>query len=156
MTSVANWERPKMLARLCVASFVNQGVVFPLYLSGILVSYVLQGMSVEEVRNLVSSTYSTWLPPDRIEAMQLYVGSLRAHGVALMAIFSLRTLVRFFGTLRMWQGKKEGFHIYTSAQLLGILVPMLVVDGLASFNFLGFVLALNWCYLYFTQRNALK
>ena len=44
----------------------------------------------------------------------------------------------------------------TLSCFLGILVPMLVVDGLASFNVLGFVLALNWCYLYFTQRNALK
>lgn len=144
-----------MLARLCVASFINQGVVFPLYLSGILLAYVMHGMPLEEVRNLVATTYSNWLPPDRLEAMQAYVGSLREHGVALMSIFSARTLVRFVGTLRMWQGRKDGFHIYTSAQLLGMLFPMLV-DAPDTFNILGFFLALNWCYLYFTQRNALR
>ena len=144
-----------MLARLCVASFINQGVVFPLYLSGILLAYVMHGMPLEEVRNLVATTYSNWLPPDRLEAMQTYVGSLREHGVALMSIFAARTLVRFVGTLRMWQGRKDGFHIYTSAQLLGMLVPMLV-DAPDTFNVLGFFLALNWCYLYFTQRNALR
>ncbi|MGV9011759.1 MAG: hypothetical protein ACOH13_04105 [Flavobacteriales bacterium] len=149
------WERPPMLARLCVASFINQGVVFPLYLSGILLAYVMHGMPLEEVRNLVATTYSSWLPPDRLEAMQTYVASLREHGVALMSIFAARTLVRFVGTLRMWQGRKEGFHIYTSAQLLGMLLPMLV-DAPDTFNVLGFFLALNWCYLYFTQRNALR
>ncbi|MBK8581363.1 MAG: hypothetical protein LKM36_10270 [Flavobacteriales bacterium] len=150
-----NWERPPMLARLCVASFINQGVVFPLYLSGILLAYVMQGMQAEEVRDLVATTYSTWLPPDRLEAMQVYVAALRANGVSLMAIFAVRTLARFVGTLRMWNGNKDGFHIYTSAQLLGMLVPMLVA-GPGTLNILGFFLALNWSYLYFTQLKSLR
>ena len=118
-------------------------------------AYVMQGMPAEEVRGLITSTYSSWLPPDRLEAMQGYVSALREHGVPLMTIFAARTLVRFLGTLRMWNGKKDGFHIYTSAQLLGMLVPMLVA-GPGTLNFLGFLLAINWSYLYFTQRKALS
>ena len=144
-----------MLARLCVASFVNQGVAFPLYLIGILGAYAVQHMPEEEVRDLITTVYSKWLRPEQQEAMQTYISMLRLHGVALMGVFALRTLARFVGTYRMWQGWKDGFHIYTSAQLLGMLVPILIA-GPKSLNILGFFIALNWCYLYFTQRKALR
>lgn len=144
-----------MLAHLCVASFINQGVVFPLYLIGVLGAYAMQHMPEEEVHALITTFYAGWLQPAQQEALQAYIAVLRAHGMALMGVFALRTLVRFTGTLRMWQGWKDGFHIYTTAQLLGVLAPMLIA-GKGAFNLLGFIIALNWCYLYFTQRKALR
>ena len=147
--------RPRMLTWLCVASFINQGVVFPLYLAGMLVSQVIRDMPPEELREMVEETYALFIQPDQREQMITYLQVLQANGLALMGVYALRTLARFIGTLRMWQGHRDGFHIYTSAQLLGILVPLLIV-GPISFSFLGFVLALNWCYLYFVHRKALK
>lgn len=144
-----------MLTRLCVASFINQGLVFPLYLIGILGAYSLRGMSVEEVRHLIEATWSSLLNGEQQAALLSYVGVLRDHGVALMSVFALRTLVRFVGVYRMWNGKLDGFHVYTSAQLLGMLVPILVA-GRETLNILGFFLAINWCYLYFIHRKALK
>ena len=67
---------------------------------------------------------------------------------------ALRTFARFMGTLRMWNGHHDGLHIYITAQLLGMLVPILVA-GPKTLDFLGFIIALNWCYLYYTQRKAL-
>ncbi len=147
--------RPVMLTRLCVASFINQGVVFPLYLIGIIGAYALRGMSDEEVRHLVESSWSWMIGPDRQEAAFAYVKVMRTHGVALMAVFALRTLARAVGVFRMWNGNLDGFHIYTSAQLLGMLVPILIA-GSGALNILGFLLAINWCYLYFIHRKALK
>ncbi len=147
--------RPRMLTWLCVASFINQGVVFPLYLMGILMSYVMRDMSPEEIRELVEKTYAKFIQPDQREQMVTYLGVLKVHGLALMSVFALRTLARFIGTFRMWQGWKDGFHIYTSAQLLGMLVPIMIV-GPETINFIGFILAINWCYLYFIHRKALK
>lgn len=151
----ARWQRPKLLERLCVASFINQGVVFPLYLIGCAGAYALGRMPQEEVANLVASVYAKWLQPAQVEAMQAYINVFRLHGVALMAVFALRTLVRFIGTLRMWQGWKDGLHIYITAQLLGVLVPMLVA-GREAFGLFGLLIALNWCFLYFTMRRVLR
>ncbi len=155
MEKIAVEARPVMLTRLCVASFINQGVVFPIYLVGILGAYALRGMSDEEVRHLVESTWSWLIGPDRQEAAFAYAKVMRTHGVALMGVFALRTLARFVGVFRMWNGKFDGFHIYTSAQLLGMLVPIMIA-GSATLNILGFFLALNWCYLYFIHRKSLK
>lgn len=149
------WQRPKLLARLCMASFINQGLVFPLYLIGCAGAYALKGMPEEEVRKLIDGVYATWLQPQQLEAVHAYIQVMRLHGVALMAVFAARTLLRFTGTLRMWQGWKDGMHIYITAQLLGVLVPMLVA-GREAFNFLGFLIALNWCFLYFTQRRVMR
>jgi hypothetical protein len=149
------WKRPVLLARLCTASFINQGVVFPLYLVGLAGAYALRGMPEDEVARLIDGVYAPWLQPAQVAAMQAYVGMLRVHGVALMAVFALRTAVRFAGTLRMWHGRKDGLHLYIMAQLLGVLVPMLVA-GRTAFNFFGFLIALNWCFLYFTQRKVLR
>lgn len=144
-----------MLTRLCVASFINQGLVFPLYLVGMAGAYAIKGMSVEEMHRVIETTWSSFLRPDQQDALLTYVGVMRAHGVALMGVFALRTLARFMGVLRMWNGKLDGFHIYTSAQLLGMLVPILIA-GRETLSLLGFLLAINWCYLYFIHRKSLK
>lgn len=149
------WERPKLLSRLCAASFINQGIVFPLYVIGVAGAYLVGRMPEEEVHRLIDATYGHWFGPDQRASLAAYIDMIRAHGVPLMGVFALRTLVRFFGTLRMWQGWKDGFHIYTTAQLLGLLLPMLVA-GAAMFNGLGLFLVLNWCYLYYTQLRVLR
>lgn len=144
-----------MLGHLCIASFINQGIVFPLYLFGILGALAIHGKSVEEVQHLLEVSMAGMLSPEQQAALMTYTDMIRLHGVALMCAFALRTLVRFIGTLRMWHGWRDGFHIYTSAQLLGVLIPILIA-GSETFGFFGFLLAVNWCYLYFTQLKFFK
>ncbi|MCL4282982.1 MAG: hypothetical protein KJZ58_12045 [Flavobacteriales bacterium] len=147
--------RPKSLTWLCAASFTNQAVVFPLYVLGIFMAYAMRGVPAAELRELVINTYGAFIQPAQQDQLEAYIALLQRHGVALMAILALRTLARFIGTLRIWQGWRDGFHIYTTAQLLGVLLPILVV-GPETFNILGFILVLNWCYLYYIHRKALR
>jgi hypothetical protein len=93
--------------------------------------------------------------PAQREALVPYMEMMRLHGVALMSILALRTFARFIGTWRMWNGRHDGLHIYITAQLLGMLLPIMVA-GPKTLDFIGFIIALNWCYLYFTQRKALR
>jgi hypothetical protein len=149
------WQRPRLLARLCTASFIDQGVVFPIYLLGIAASAFVARMDPDAFHGLMESNYERFLEPEQREQMMAYADLLRTHGVALMSVFALRTLVRFIGTLRMWQGRRDGFHIYTMAQLLGCLLPILIA-GPAMFSALGFLLVLSWCYFYFLLRKTLR
>ena len=147
--------RPRTLTWLCVASFTNQALVFPLYFMGIFVAFMLRDMSVEEIRHLLENTYAGLVRQAQQEELMAFIGTIKEHGVALMAVYAVRTLARFVGTLRMWQGFGDGFHIYTMAQLLGILLPILIA-GPRMFTFIGLLLALNWCYLYFIHRKILR
>ncbi len=147
--------RPRTLHWLCVASFANQALVFPFYLMGIVAALVMRDMPEEEIRQLMQSSWATLVQPAQQDELLAYTGLLKAHGVALMSALVLRTLARFIGTLRMWQGWRDGFHIYTTAQLVGVLAPILIA-GPRMFSFIGLVLVLNWCYLYFIHRKVLR
>jgi hypothetical protein len=130
-------------------------VVFPIYVFGLLLALGMRTMSADEAGHLLDAMPTGLVSAAQRKAMVPYLDMLRLHGVALMVVLALRTLVRFFGTLRMWNGHHDGLHIYISAQLLGMLLPILVA-GPKTLDFLGFIIALNWCYLYFTQRKALR
>ena len=141
--------------RLCVLSFIDQGVVFPLYLFGLLSAFMMRAMTAEEVQHMLDGVPANFISAAQREAMLPYMEMLRLHGAALMGIFALRTAARFVGTFRMWNGHHDGLHIYITAQLLGMLLPILVA-GPKTLDFLGFIIALNWCYLYYTQQKALR
>jgi hypothetical protein len=126
-----------------------------MYSIGIIAAIAMKDMPAEEIRHLVENTYAAFMRAAAQEELMTYIETMKEHGAALMGVFALRTLARFVGTLRMWQGFTDGFHIYTMAQLLGILLPILIA-GPKMFSLVGFVLALNWCYLYFIHRKILR
>ncbi|MFT3885972.1 MAG: hypothetical protein QM724_11240 [Flavobacteriales bacterium] len=149
------WQRPRPLERLCIASFIDQGCSALVYFFGLFGARLVQGMSAGEVEALVTRYYAGLVPASEMGSILRYGELMRVHGVALVAVLLARTVARFIGTLRLWQGRFDGLHIYITAQLLGMLLPMLVA-GRELFSFLGFLLVLNWCFLYWTQRAALR
>ncbi len=146
--------RPAGLTRLCVMSFIDQGLFLLLYILGIPAAIVLKNTDADQVNAMVERFYSGLLEPEQIQAATRTVEMMRDHGVALMSVLALRTLVRFIGTLRMWRLHWKGFHIYTTAQLLGLLVPMLIA-GSELFTPLSLIIVLGWCYLYWNHRRAM-
>ncbi len=135
-------------------SFIDQGLMFPIYLVGMAVSGFMAHMDPEQLDTLLRDEYGVFFQGEQLEQMMRMANVLREHGVALMAVFALRTLARFIGTLRMWQLRGDGLHIYITSQLLGILVPM-IVGGPPMFSFFGLLMSVTWCYFYWTQRKAL-
>jgi len=145
--------RPPALTRLCILSFINQGVVFPLYLGGLVAAPFLKDMDPEALYGMADAFYAGIMEPEQLQQLHGFLDTMREHGTALMAVFTLRTVARFIGTLRMWRLKGDGFHIYTTAQLLGILLPMLIA-GTAFFSLFGLIAAVLWCLLYFQRMRA--
>jgi len=151
----AAWQRPRPLARLCIASFIDQGFAFLCFFFGLFGALFAQYRSLEQLQAPIRAAYAPLLDEQQLAYLLRIMELVHEHGVALMSVLLLRTVMRFVGTLRMWQGYRNGFHIYTLAQLLGVLLPMLVV-GPEIFNFVGFACVLLWCGLYATQRHALR
>lgn len=144
-------RRPAGLQRLAVASFINQGLVLPLYLLGIPLAVYMQGMDAEDLVEAMRTQYEGLIGAGDMDQAEALARALHAHGVAVMSILALRTLVRFAGVLRMWYGHADGFHIYTSTQLLGVLLPMLI-GGNIFFSPFGLGAAVLWCVLYHQHR----
>jgi hypothetical protein len=152
--NIPGTARPPALTRLCVLSFINQGLVFPLYLLGFLASFPVRDADPQVMRDTAEAIYKGWFDEQQMEQLFRFLDTLREHGVALMGVFALRTAARFVGTLRMWRLKGDGFHIYTVAQLLGVLLPMLIA-GTDTFNPLGLLAAALWCLMYFVRMRSI-
>lgn len=149
------WQRPAVLRWLCTLSFVDQAVFILLYLMGIVAALALREMPQADVEQFVRTSYSTLLSTEQMDAMMPMVELIRTRGVVLFLIFLARTIARAIGVFRMWHGHLDGLHIYITAQLIGILLPMLAVDT-RLFSLLGLMMALNWCYLYWSLRRVLR
>ncbi|HEX2617237.1 MAG TPA: hypothetical protein VHL57_06820 [Flavobacteriales bacterium] len=149
------WQRPRSLARLCTLSFLDQGVMSLLYFGGLLGCLSMRGLPLEAIEEQLQKGFTLFLPEADPQMIHRSAVLMYEHGLALTAVLLARTVVRFLGTLRMWQGHRDGFHVYTTAQLLGILVPILI-GGRELFTFFGLLMALNWCFLYWTQRRLMR
>jgi len=137
-----------------VLSFINQGVMFPVYLMGLMAAPYLRDTDPLVLRDTAAALYGSHATPEQMEQLFGILDTFREHGIALTAVFALRTAVRFIGTLRMWNLRGDGFHIYTSAQLLGVLVPMLIA-GRDMFSPLGLLAVALWCMMYFVRMRSI-
>ena len=146
--------RPPALTRLCVLSFLNQGVMLPMYTLGFIAAFYVRDADPEVVRSTAESFYRGLFSEEQMAQLFDFLDVMREHGVALMGVFALRTAARLIGTLRMWGLHGDGFHIYTTAQLLGVLLPMLIA-GTATFSPVGLLAVALWCLMYFVRMRAI-
>jgi hypothetical protein len=122
---------------------------------GHLASFSLRDADPQVMRDTATAVYKGFdFSEEQMEQLFRFLDVLREYGVALMGVFALRTAVRFVGTLRMWKLRGDGFHIYTIAQLLGVLVPMLIA-GTDTFSPIGLMAVALWCLMYFTRMKAI-
>ena len=106
-------KRLPSLTLLCILTFIGSGVSA---LSSIFVAvfYDFMPMAVEQ-----SSI------PDAEEMMEMVIAMGRSSFVYMVLLNGLSLL----GAIFMWKLNKKGFHLYTIAQLLMLIVPLLIVTG---------------------------
>lgn len=114
-------ERPSFLSVLCVLTFIGSGCS--------LLSYLSLGMSFNTLRTLVleSDTYEAYfaMAPNMRSSMEIMFSVPRWY----FFINGLLYAASLAGAILMWRLKRVGFHIYTIAQCLLILLGMLLVPG---------------------------
>lgn len=122
-------KRPQLLSILCILTFIGSGLSAFSY--------------------LVFAVYYT----DMIEIMQLYYKNNEGFNFLLNAprdffaysfILSVASLI---GAVLMWNLRKIGFHFYTVAQLISLVLPSLYFGGDAN-PLLNIMLTALFVYLY--------
>lgn len=116
-----NEKRPTGLSVLCVLTFINSGFSA--------LSYLFVGISFNTLKHLVFET-------DAYESLFDMAPNMRTSMEMMLAQprwFYLLTALLFIGSIGgaalMWKLKRKGFHIYTIAQCLLILLSMLMMPG---------------------------
>lgn len=101
--------RPNLLTVLCILTFIGSGIYF--------FSNLMTFLLFDEVKAAASEISKIWKQPAIAE---MFVNTSPAF-FAWMAGISLLSLA---GAVQMWRLRKLGFHLYTVAQILLIIVPM--------------------------------
>ena len=106
-------KRLPSLTLLCILTFIGSGA-FAFFSFFVVMAYDIMPMAVEQ--SPVAGAE---------ELMELVIAAGRSFFVYMGLLYGLSLV----GAIFMWKLNKKGFHLYTIAQLLMIIVPLLMVTG---------------------------
>lgn len=138
-------QRPNGLTVACVLSFLNAGLQFITNIFYFLSYNVMQevGQS-EEYQELMEK-----LMPDAEEMEGVMQAQLAVSRPSYL-IQALLFVGSFIGVFYMWKLQKKGFHIYSIAQILMLIVTALMVVPVTGASMAGpVVLTAIWIGIYF-------
>lgn len=134
-------KRPVFLTVLCILSFVAAGITIIGGIMGYLAMAAVGGMADAVGANM-----------EAMEGMEAMPGmedamNVMAHAKTLLIVAIAVTLLALAGVIMMWKLKKNGFYIYTAAQVIGIVTPI-IIAGMASFSVVGVIISLAFIVMY--------
>jgi hypothetical protein len=135
-------KRSDLLTVLCILTFIGSGM--SMMANGILF------LTIEPVKQLLEqqSTYS-------FLGSEINMDFLLDISPVFFLLQSLTLLVSIIGATQMWHLKKAGFHLYTVAQILLLILPKLFVTGL-PFPVLELLISASFVYLYAKGLSLIK
>ncbi len=124
-----NNKRPDLLSALCILTFLGSGFAF--------FGYFFASLFFDKASELIIK-YSSWHSTDAISPL---------YFTTLMALYA----VSLSGAIRLWKLHKDGFFIYSGAQIIILILPVVWINkdafSVTNLIFTGiFILgyALNW------------
>lgn len=124
--------RPTFLTVLCILTFIGSGLSALGQLIGL--------VAAEALTSLFSS----------IPGME-DMGGLGSGFLAIVLVLSLASL---YGAIMMWQLKKMGFYLYSGANVIALIVPIIMAS--AEFPVRGLVFTALFIILYGLNLKHLK
>ena len=124
--------RPTFLTVLCILTFIGSGLTALLLLLGLVAAGAASGV--------LSS----------IPGM----GDIGGLGTGYFLIVLALALASLYGAIMMWKLKKMGFYLYSGANVIALVVPMIMASG--KFPVLGLVITALFIILYGLNLKHLK
>lgn len=118
-------QRPTLLTVLCVLTFIGSGFIA--------LGNTFTGMCLNMLQNMMADVSESFFAsaPDMQASMDLFYSLPRWY----FLLNGLLGFASFAGAVLMWNMKRIGFHFYTIAQCLLIIIGMLMEgNGVPYFN----------------------
>jgi hypothetical protein len=122
-------KRPELLTVLCILTFIGSGLAA---FSNLIIS-----LNYDSFIEIVQSEELTFPGVDLFLLLE----------VEFFIISFIFYSVSLFGAIQMWKLKKIGFHIYTVAQIILLIIPSIYSPSL-EFPFLGLIITVLFIVLY--------
>ncbi|MBS1635507.1 MAG: hypothetical protein JST26_06250 [Bacteroidetes bacterium] len=111
-------KRPSFLTVLCVLSLIWEILLSLLALLALCFS----GFIFEAVQNFVNDDQMAKVSAEQIEAMNQLLNIGEGKFAVIMGGFMLAYGVSIFGVAKMWKQKKVGFYVYTTVNILLMII----------------------------------
>ncbi len=129
-------KRPVFLTVLCILSFIAAGFV--------IIGGIIGYLAVAAVSAVADGAMAGM---EGMEGMGEVVTAASGAGnvLTLLIVGVALTVVALIGVIMMWKLKKTGFYVYTGAQVIGIVVP--IVLG-SAFPVVGTIITAGFVVMY--------
>lgn len=146
-------QRPTGLSIACVLSFISAGFQVLSNLIWFLTYNVMHELGESEEYYEMLEKFS----PD-IEQLEATMQAQLAVSRISYLLMTLLYVASFVGVLYMWKLQKRGFHIYSIAQLLILIVTAVFVTGVTGASIVSpAILTAIWIGIYFIYyRKSLQ
>ena len=112
-------KRPDLLTVLCILTFIGSGIGF--------FSNLFVALSYDLIVQMVDNDDLPSMYEMAIENMKMMLSG----GVIYFILSFILFLISFIGAIFMWNLKRIGFHLYTIAQILILILPAFFLNGQA-------------------------
>jgi hypothetical protein len=137
-TTAVEAKRPTFLTVLCILSFIAAGISVVVSFLGFAAMQAAESM----MGGMSDSMGEMAALPGMEEAAALW-----KYAQVLLIIGVGCTILGLIGVIMMWKLKKTGFYLYTAAQIIGIIIPVVLV-GTAGLSYVGIFFALAFIVMY--------
>lgn len=134
-------KRPQNLSILCVLTFIGSGL--SVISNGLVVLFYEQFTSVENVE-AIEDIFGSDMNLDVLLGTSIYFYALQTVFYGLSV----------WGALRMWHLQKTGFHLYTFAQMVILILPEIFVPAL-PFPFVQLMVTASFVFLYYSYTRKM-
>ena len=124
--------RPTFLTVLCILTFIG---------SGLSALFLLIGL-------VAAGALASWL--GNIPGM----GDMGGLGSGYLVIVLVLALASLYGAIMMWKLKKMGFYLYSGANVIALVVPIIMASG--KFSVFGLIITALFIILYGLNLKHLK
>lgn len=131
--------RPQLLQVLCILTFIGSGLS--------LLSNLTMFMLIDMINELYNDgSFSIWLDGMNAEAFEILISVDRSFFLAQAVVY----IISIVGAYQMWNLKKIGFHFYTIAQILLVILSRVYMPQLP---FPLFEVMISLVFITFYARN---
>ncbi len=130
-------QRTGLLTFLCVLSFIGGGMEF--------FSNIILYLFNEPIKTILNEQNG-----DVLFGAQMDFDSLLSVSPLFFLLQAIFSFMSVFGVALMWRLNKKGFHVYTIAQIVLLIIPKLFFAGLP---FPWFELSVSFVFVYFYGKS---
>lgn len=135
-------KRPQNLSILCILTFIGSGL--SVISNGLVVLFYEPFTAAENLKE-IENIFGSDMNLDVLLGTSIYYYALQTVFYALSV----------WGAYRMWKLQKIGFHLYTFAQMVILILPEIFVPAL-PFPFVQLLVTASFVFLYYSYTRMMN